>query len=50
MQGQNGYVNGYVVIIFTHYIIFFVQGRVQGKVTWASLFVPVGRMQGRVQQ
>lgn len=44
MQGQNGYVNGYVVIIFAHYINIQVRGVGRGKVTWASFFVLAGRM------
>lgn len=39
MQGQNGYVNGYVVIIFDHYIFFAEERAVWEKVTWASFFV-----------
>lgn len=44
MQGQNGYVNGYVVIIFAHYINILMRGMGWGKVTWASFFVLAGRM------
>ena len=44
MQGQNGYVNGYVVIIFVHYINIFARGRMRGKVTLASFFVLIGRV------
>ena len=39
MQGQKGYVNGYVVIIFDHYINRRGDGAVRGSVTWASFFV-----------
>jgi hypothetical protein len=43
MQAQNGYVNGYVVIIFAHYIFSAEERGGWGKVTWASLFVPGSR-------
>ncbi|KAA8561812.1 hypothetical protein FX985_01877 [Pseudomonas extremaustralis] len=43
MQGQKGYVNGYVVIIFDHYINRRGDGRMQEKVTWASFFVLISR-------
>ncbi|CRM10290.1 hypothetical protein [Pseudomonas sp. 58 R 3] len=39
MQGQKGYVNGYVVIIFSHYINCCGDGRMRENVTWASFFV-----------
>jgi hypothetical protein len=38
MQGQKGYVNGYVVIIFIHYINRCGDGEMRDNVTWASLF------------
>lgn len=44
MQGQNGYVNGCVVIIFAHYINILMRGVGRGEVTWASFFVLAGRM------
>src|SRR5450830_477668 len=43
MQGQKGYVNDYVVIIFEHYINRRGDGGVRGSVTWASFFCAVGR-------
>ena len=43
MQGQKGYVNDYVVIIFDHYINRREDGGMQAKVTWASFFVLIGR-------
>jgi hypothetical protein len=39
MQGQKGYVNGYVVIIFDHYINRRGDGGMRGGVTQASFFV-----------
>ena len=39
MQGQKGYVNGYVVIIFDHYIKCCGDGRMPKNVTWASFSV-----------
>ncbi|NWE39145.1 hypothetical protein HX875_06675 [Pseudomonas yamanorum] len=42
MQLQNGYVNGYVVIIFKHYINPCGAGVKPESVTWASFFVRVG--------
>ncbi|PMY68373.1 hypothetical protein C1X27_14145 [Pseudomonas sp. MPR-AND1B] len=36
MQGQKGYVNGYVVIIFAHYINCRGDGGMRENVTWAS--------------
>ena len=36
MQGQKGYVNDYVVIIFAHYINRCGGGRMRENVTWAS--------------
>ena len=39
MQGQKGYVNGYVVIIFVHYINCRGDGGMRENVTWASFFV-----------
>jgi hypothetical protein len=44
MQGQKGYVNGYVVIIFAHYINFRRGGGMRGNVTLASFFGTVGRL------
>lgn len=44
MQGQKGYVNDYVVIIFGHYINPFAGGRVREYVTCASFFVRFGRV------
>ncbi|WP_236422195.1 hypothetical protein, partial [Pseudomonas syringae] len=38
MQGQKGYVNGYVVIIFEHYINRCGGGGMPKIVTWASFF------------
>ena len=38
MQGQKGYVNGYVVNIFKHYINRSGDGVIRGSVTWASFF------------
>lgn len=43
MQGQKGYVNGYVVIIFVHYINRRGDGGMREKVTWASFFVLISR-------
>ncbi|NWD15425.1 MULTISPECIES: hypothetical protein [unclassified Pseudomonas] len=43
MQLQNGYVNGYVVIFFEHYINPCGAGLKPETVTWASFFVRVGR-------
>ncbi len=43
MQGQKRYVNGYVVIIFGHYIICCGGGVMRRNVTWASFFGRVGR-------
>ena len=43
MQGQKGYVNGYVVIIFWHYINRRGGGGMRGNVTWASFFGVAGR-------
>ncbi|MDQ0980185.1 hypothetical protein QFZ45_003363 [Pseudomonas synxantha] len=42
MQGQKAYVNGYVVIIFDHYINRCRDGRMRENVTWASFFGGVG--------
>ncbi len=42
MQGQKGYVNAYVVIIFGHYINRRGGGGMRGIVTWASFFGVVG--------
>ncbi|KAF2406786.1 hypothetical protein SAMN04490179_4626 [Pseudomonas antarctica] len=39
MQGQKGYVNGYVVIFFWRYINRSKDGRMRENVTWASFFV-----------
>jgi hypothetical protein len=38
MQGQNRYVNDYVVIIFAHYMNGCGGGRMRKNVTWASFF------------
>ncbi|TFY87210.1 hypothetical protein DYL59_19740 [Pseudomonas kairouanensis] len=43
MQGQKGYVNGYVVIIFSHYINCSGAGRMRENVTQASFFGAAGR-------
>jgi hypothetical protein len=43
MQGQKGYVNGYVVIIFDHYINGCRDGRMRENVTWASFSGALGR-------
>jgi hypothetical protein len=43
MQGQKGYVNDYVVIIFAHYINSRGGGEMRGNVTWASFFGGAGR-------
>lgn len=43
MQGQKGYVNDYVVIIFGHYINRRGDGGMREKVTWSSFFVGVSR-------
>ncbi|MCR4542193.1 hypothetical protein NUV89_27715 [Pseudomonas sp. 18.1.10] len=43
MQGQKGYVNDYVVIIFGHYINRRGGGGMRGIVTWASFFGVAGR-------
>jgi hypothetical protein len=39
MQGQKGYVNGYVVIFLEHYINRSRDGRMRENVTRASFFV-----------
>ena len=46
MQGQKGYVNGYVVIIFGHYINRRGGGGMRGIVTWASFFGVCSRRAG----
>lgn len=43
MQGQKRYVNGYVVIIFGHYINRRGGGGMREIVTWASFFGVAGR-------
>lgn len=43
MQGQKGYVNDYVVIIFYHYINRREDAGMGKKVTWASFFVLISR-------
>ena len=43
MQGQKRYVNGYVVIIFGHYINRRGGGGMGKNVTWASFFGVAGR-------
>ena len=46
MQGQNGYVNGYVVIFLDYYIICCEDGRMGGNVTRASPLALMGRYDG----
>ncbi|AUG06957.1 hypothetical protein CXQ82_10335 [Pseudomonas sp. S09G 359] len=45
MQGQKGYVNGYVVIIFAHYINRCEYGRMRENVTRASFFEGLVRVE-----